>query len=277
MRRLITLGSKGNRLVATLDLPDGLSARVGVLIVSGGNEIRAGAHRGQAMLAAGLAREGVPVLRFDRAGVGDSTGENVGFAGSLHDIFDASLVLANETGVQAIVGVGNCDAATALALFGSRSGVKAVVLTNPWLRDEVDALPPAAAIRARYLGKVFKPREWWRFVQGQTDMGKLARGIAKAMRRPDPPPLDTLDGIAVWGERATIVLARGDATAIAFAAAAAGRVRTVTLDTASHSFAGEDMRDALVAIILDRVRKTEAALDAVTPPPAPVRHTQPQR
>lgn len=277
MRRLITFASKGNRLVATLDLPDGPSARVGVLIVSGGNEIRAGAHRGQGMLAARLAREGVPMLRFDRAGVGDSTGENAGFAGSLPDIFNASLELTKETGVQAVVGVGNCDAATALARFGGRCGVDAVVLTNTWLRDEVDALPPAAAIRAHYRDKLFRPHDWKRLLAGQVNLTKLARGIGKALRRPDPPPLDTLDGIAVWGDRATVVLARGDATAIAFAAAAAGRVRTVTLDTASHSFAGEPARAALAAIILERVRATEAALDAVTPPPAPVRHTQPQR
>ena len=270
MRRLIAFGSKGNRLVGTLDLPT-TPGNIGVLLVSGGNEVRAGAHRGQAMLAADLARAGVAVLRFDRAGVGDSTGTNTGFAGSLHDVFNASLVLGKESGAAAILAVGNCDAATALARFGRRAGVDAVVLTNPWLRDEADALPPAAAIRARYLAKLRRPAEWRRLLSGRVDLRKLAGGIVKLFRRAVPPPRGTLDAIAAWGEDATVVLARGDATATAFADAAGARFRTATLDTASHSFAGAEIRTALAAIILDRVRALETALEGATPPPAPAR------
>ena len=270
MRRLIAFGSKGNRLIGTLDLPS-TCARVGVLIVSGGNEVRAGAYRGQAMLAAALAYAGVPVLRFDRAGVGDSTGDNVGFAGSLFDIFNAALVLGNETGVEAIVGVGNCDAATALARFGRRSGVDAVVLTNPWLQDEPDALPPAAAIRARYIYKLRHPTEWLRLIGGTVDVRKLARGLGKLLRPPPPPPLDTVEAIAAWGNDATVVLAGGDATALKFAAVVAEPIRPIVLNTASHSFAGETARAALTKIILHRVSAVAASLDPVTPPLAPSR------
>src|SRR3546814_5070051 len=58
----------------------------GLLIVSGGNELRSGAHRGMAKLAARLSRDGFPVFRFDRRGVGDSEGENGGFLSSGPDI-----------------------------------------------------------------------------------------------------------------------------------------------------------------------------------------------
>src|SRR3546814_4572846 len=61
----------------------------GLLIVSGGNELRSGAHRGMAKLAARLARDGFPVFRFDRRGVGDSEGENGGFLSSGPDIAEA--------------------------------------------------------------------------------------------------------------------------------------------------------------------------------------------
>ena len=58
-----------------------------------------------------------------------------------------------------------------------------------------------------------------------------------------------------WGESATVVLARGDGTAIAYADAArrAGvAVRTVTVETGSHSFARErDM--AVVAGVIREV------------------------
>src|SRR3546814_6776173 len=61
----------------------------GLLIVAGGNELRSGAHRGMAKLAARLARDGFPVFRFDRRGVGDSEGENGGFLSSGPDIAEA--------------------------------------------------------------------------------------------------------------------------------------------------------------------------------------------
>lgn len=251
MRRLIAIASEGERLVATLDLPPA-RPRVGVLIVSGGNELRCGAHRGMAMLAADLAAAGVAVMRFDRAGVGDASGRNAGFGGSLPDIVNAALILGNETGVEAILGVGNCDAATALALLGRRSGVDAVVLTNPWLRDEADALPPAAAIRARYADRLHDPASWRRLVTGGIDLRLLARGLGKILRpmRRDDLASRTLHGIAGWGDAATIVLARGDATAIAFAAAARDRFRFERVATASHGFAGDDARGALARIIL---------------------------
>ena len=76
MRRLIVFPCAGERLTGTLDEAPG---KTGLLIVSGGNEVRMGAHRGMASLAARLAASGVPVFRYDRRGIGDSTGSNGGF------------------------------------------------------------------------------------------------------------------------------------------------------------------------------------------------------
>ena len=76
MRRLIEFACAGDTLTGTLDEAPG---QTGLLIVSGGNEIRIGAHRGMALLAARLAATGTPVFRYDRRGIGDSTGENAGF------------------------------------------------------------------------------------------------------------------------------------------------------------------------------------------------------
>src|SRR5204862_199686 len=63
MRRLISFPCEDATLVGTLD--EG-SSDTGLLIVSGGNEPRMGAHRGQAMLAARIAARGYSVFRFDR-------------------------------------------------------------------------------------------------------------------------------------------------------------------------------------------------------------------
>ena len=80
MNRLhLTFECADSTLAGTLDMACGAS---GLLLVSGGNEIRSGAFSGQAALAARIAAAGFPVFRFDRRGIGDSGGENKGFRNS---------------------------------------------------------------------------------------------------------------------------------------------------------------------------------------------------
>ncbi|RZM09688.1 MAG: hydrolase 1, exosortase A system-associated, partial [Sphingomonas sp.] len=146
MRRMIAIPCAGETLAATLDEAPGTT---GLLIVSGGNEIRCGAHRGMALLAQRLSARGIPVLRYDRRGIGDSSGTNAGFLSSRPDLVAAaSSFRAAVPTVSRLVGFGNCDAASALALFGQDAGLDGIVLANPWLAAETDDLPPAAAIRA---------------------------------------------------------------------------------------------------------------------------------
>ena len=76
MRRPLEFICESDTLFATLDAAPG---DTGLLIVSGGNEIRSGAWAGQAQLAARVAAAGKPVFRYDRRGVGDSGGVNRGY------------------------------------------------------------------------------------------------------------------------------------------------------------------------------------------------------
>lgn len=143
------LSCEGATLIGTLDEAD---SDTGLMIVSGGNEPRMGAHRGQAMLAARIAARGFPVFRFDRRGVGDSEGINGGWASSGPDIAAAVDAFADAANLTRVIGFGNCDAAAALAMFGAQAGFAKVLLSNPWLSDEPDALPPplrSAAIMRR--------------------------------------------------------------------------------------------------------------------------------
>lgn len=241
MRRLIGFACAGERLLGTLDEAAG---ETGLLIVSGGNEIRSGAHRGMALLAARLAAAGVPVFRYDRRGVGDSSGENGDFLGAAPDLAAAAATFTAETGVRRLVAFGNCDAATTLALFGDCAGIDRLILANPWVIEAVGELPPAAVIRARYVANMRDPKAWLRLVTGRVDIGKLARGLGKARqtRATDEAVLATrlIAALRNWGERATILLANGDATAIAYRNAVkhAGLIaRVETLDSPSHSFA----------------------------------------
>ena len=242
MRRLLTFPCAGETLVGTLDeAAIGMGGTTGLLIVTGGNEVRAGAHRGMALLAARLAAAGTPVFRFDRRGVGDSSGENGGYAASAADLLAAAAAFKQAAPhVERLVGFGNCDAASALALFGRAAGIDAVLLANPWVVATTD-LPPAAAIRRRYAERLLDPAAWWRLATGRVNLGKLAGGLRR-VAIPEPRALAdrVVAAIAGWGDAARVLLAEGDATAIAFAdAARARRLPTASerVATASHSFA----------------------------------------
>ncbi|HEX7655543.1 MAG TPA: hydrolase 1, exosortase A system-associated [Sphingomonas sp.] len=253
MRKLIAFDCRGETLLGTLDPADGAT---GLLIVSGGNEIRVGAHRGMALLAARLAAADVPVFRFDRRGIGDSTGENGGYASSGPDIAAAAAAFrAHAPGVRHIIGFGNCDAATALVLFGREAGIERPILSNPWVIEPTDDLPPAAAIRARYAERLRDPREWRRLLTGGVDLRKLASGLRKIfVRRPEQPDALADRFFRTMPRDATVVLAERDATAQAFADEAATRRwpgKIVTIDTASHSYAREGDADALFEAIME--------------------------
>lgn len=247
MRRLTSFTCAGETLAATLDEASGST---GLLIVSGGNEIRIGAHRGMAELAAAVATAGCPVFRYDRRGIGDSTGKNNGFESTAEDIAQAAAAFRREVpGLARIVAFGNCDAASALILFLGQTGIDALVLTNPWTIEATDDLPPAAAIRSRYVEKLKNPRELLRLVTGRVNIRKLVSGLLKvsAKQSQTRTSLPARLAAALGSARVpvTILLAKADNTALAFAdrwqsesfATARTRCSLDTCDTDSHSFA----------------------------------------
>lgn len=266
MRHQLSFACEGAALAATLDAAPGST---GLLIVSGGNEIRSGAHRGMATLAQRVAAAGHPVFRFDRRGIGDSEGENGGYTASGPDIAAAIAAFRQAAPhVARIVAFGNCDAASALLLHQPLA-VDALILANPWTYDNDSdgdggedagepALPPASAIRARYLARLKDPGSLLRLVRGEIDVRKLLRGLSALKARAAPPAADSLAArieraVAALGMPATILLATGDRTAQAFAAhcpAALDRAEVRRLDSPSHSFAGDDA-EWLAARILE--------------------------
>ena len=221
-RRHLVFPCEGDSLAATLD--EGMNA-TGLLLVTGGNELRSGAFSGQAALAASLAARGHPVLRFDRRGVGDSEGINRGFRGEEADI-RAALAAFREAAphVSRIVGFGNCDAASALMLGGG-AGCDALILSNPWTiedaddAEEADRTPPPSAIRARYSAKLKNPREIARLLSGGVDYRKLLRGIARAAGPKAAPSTlagELRAGLSEFTGPVRILLAEADRTALVF-------------------------------------------------------------
>ncbi|MFC3099599.1 hydrolase 1, exosortase A system-associated [Altererythrobacter lauratis] len=239
-RRHFTFACAGETLAATLDDAEG---RVGLLIVTGGNEVRSGAFSGQARLAARIAAAGYPVLRFDRRGVGDSTGSNSGFTGSAPDIAAAIAAFrAQAPHIERLVAFGNCDAASALLLAGG-AGCDALVLANPWTFDSADEAPAPQAVRARYAAKLKSPREVLRLLSGDVSLAKLLNGLRRALS-PSRPPSGLLGDIqaghARFAGKTAILLAPRDRTAQAFMAAWPASKRLWQLcEGADHGFSDE--------------------------------------
>ena len=257
-------------LAATLDAGANTTA---LLIVSGGNEIRAGAHSGMARLALRVSALGFPVLRYDRRGIGESTGENLNFLGSAEEIAAAARFLRQEQPqTETIIAFGNCDAATALALFGPDAGIDGYVLANPWVMEttsEPDAgqsMPSSSAIRSRYWDRIKNPGTIIDLLSGKIDFTKLLKGLRQASRSEENSPLSLRlrDALSGLGGNSHILLAKRDTTARAFLAAwnsadfaplrGKSAITVDTLDSASHSFADETARDWFTEKLLHALR-----------------------
>ncbi len=258
LRRTLTFSCEDSNLIGTLD--DG-TATAGLLIVSGGNEVRSGAHRGMAELAAVISAAGWPVFRFDRRGVGDSEGTNGSFTSSAPDLATALAAFrAACPHLHRIIGFGNCDAASALVLHDV--AVDTRVLANPWIIEPTDDLPPPAAIRDRYAKRLRDPKAWIALVSGKLDLRALLRGLSKLAARAPAVPDSLAEGVRAKLSASRvptmILLASGDATALAFDAewrkAPIAGIAIERIDSASHSFASDADFAALVATLTSSLR-----------------------
>jgi exosortase A-associated hydrolase 1 len=250
-RRHLTYACGLDTLVGSLDEAAGAT---GLLLVSGGSEIRSGTFAGQAQLAAQIAARGHPVMRYDRRGIGDSCGSDPGFRGSTPDIAAALAAFRREAPhVSRVVAFGNCDAASALMLAGG-AGCDCLVLANPWTFDgENDAAPPPAAIRARYIAKLKNPRELLRLLTGKVSLTKLACGLARSARRSVPTSLaqEIAQGLTRFPGPARILIAERDRTGQAFLAGwKVADPRIHRCEGANHAFGEAHARQWLLDQLL---------------------------
>lgn len=254
-RRLVIFDCEGAQMAGTLD--EG-PASTGLLLVSGGSEIRSGSWAGQARLAASVAAQGFPVFRFDRRGVGDSEGVDFGFRSSAPDMAAALAAFrAQCPRLTRVVGLGNCDAASALMLAGG-AGCDALVLSNPWIiGDEADPTSPAA-LRDHYRRRLSDPRAVLRLLSGKVSPGKLIASLRDALK-PAPPPsglaVEMASALRGFSGEVRFLLAGRDRTARAFLAAWNPKDPRLHLcKDASHSFVEAQAREWYLARVLDALR-----------------------
>jgi exosortase A-associated hydrolase 1 len=256
MRRLLTFGCEGQELAGGLDVGEGST---GLLLVTGGSQTRVGSHRMYERLAKALAEKGYSCLRYDRRGVGDSSGEDPGFRDSGPDLAAAAQALRRECPqLETMIGFGLCDGATALALYGAEAGLGGFILVNPWLVEAEADAPPPAAIRAHYRKRLLSRDGWKKLLSGAVDYRKLLRGLRKASVRAQSAPLarETAAALVRSRRRIWVILADGDATAIAAAAELKAPAfddlieGRWTVPSDSHTFARDGDEAALLAGVL---------------------------
>jgi len=254
-RRHVLFDCEGSRLAGTLD--EG-AASSGLLLVSGGNELRSGAWSGQAQLAARIAAEGFPVFRFDRRGVGDSEGANGEFRSSRLDIAAARhAFLEVAPHVERIVGFGNCDAASALML-NHGAGLDALLLSNPWTFEDGDEPPPPEVVRAHYRQRLADPAAIRRLLTGQVSIRKLLGSLLGALRPASPPSTlaqEMAAGLADYSGASVFLIAGRDRTGQAFLSAwDKGDPRIRICEGATHSYVEAHARDWLAGQALEVLR-----------------------
>ena len=254
-RRHVSFTCEDSILIGTLDEAEGTT---GLLLITGGNELRSGAWAGQALLAARIAEAGFPVFRFDRRGVGDSEGANGGFRSSAPDIAAALAAFrAEHPGLTRIVGFGNCDGASSLMLAAG-GGCDALALSNPWTIESDDAPPPPEAIRDHYKRRLSDPAALRRLLTGKVSPGKLIASLRDALRKPAPPSTlaqDMVAGISAFAGPIRFLVAERDRTGQAFLAAwNKTDTRISRCPGATHSYVEAAARDWLAEQLIEMLR-----------------------
>jgi len=170
--------SGDNRLVGVVSAPEN-PGEVGVLILVGGPQYRVGSHRQFTLLARSLGELGIPSLRFDYSGMGDSEGEKSEFHEIEADIsaaLDNFFVLIPQ--MSRVVLWGLCDAASAALMFCHKdSRVSGLVLLNPWVHSG-DYSPETKL--SHYYAPLLKGKDTWRrFFAGEIHVASAAKDFAR--------------------------------------------------------------------------------------------------
>lgn len=275
----IQFGCQGDVLSAVLH-HGARSNNRGVLLVVGGPQYRVGSHRQFMLLARYLAAEGVPVLRFDYRGMGDSSGPLVGFEGIGNDICSAidcfQTVLPQ---IEEVVIWGLCDAATAAAFYAPGDArIKGLALLNPWVRSEQGEAK--AYIKHYYIGRLLSKNFWSKVVSGKFDLFGSLKSLDQIVNKATAAKEDGVSSTESDGCQADssltrrmeaalsqfegnvmLVLSGNDLTAAEFREAANSsprfqkilkreRYKIEKMDEADHTFSRRVWRDAVAAATL---------------------------
>ena len=262
--RVIEFACEGSALAGILHDADGPATR-GVLVVVGGPQYRIGSHRQFVLLARELARHGIPVLRFDYRGMGDSDGEFQGFEHVSADIGAALAAFrAACPRLREVVLWGLCDGASAAAFFAAANpgSVAGLIVANPWVRTEQGLA--RSYVRNYYGRRLFEGAFWRKLLRGEMHVVAALRGFLADVRKARTPgsrratetlPERVRRSFAAFSGPVLLILSGRDLTAGEFAACAGEPdwlpiisrpgYRRVDLPEADHTFSRRQWQDAM--------------------------------
>ena len=183
-----------SELVFILHVPDEVR-HSGVIIVVGGPQYRVGSHRQFVYLARFLAANGVPVLRFDYTGMGDSTGEGKNFESINEDIAIAVDAFFEQVPtMDNVILWGLCDAASASGFYAaSDERIKGLVLLNPWVRTEQGE--SKVFLKSYYLQRFCSRDFWEKVISGDVKVTASIKSLSQkisGMYQKEPTPEEGL-------------------------------------------------------------------------------------
>ncbi|MEO5655297.1 MAG: hydrolase 1, exosortase A system-associated [Nitrosospira sp.] len=277
--RVLVFCCEGAWLYGILSLPE-QAATKGVLIAVGGPQYRAGSHRQFTLLARHLAAYGIPVLRFDFRGMGDSEGEVRTFedvGNDLHCAIDKFLEEAPYLTELVILGL--CDAASAATFYAHQDHrVTGLVLLNPWVKT--DGGSAKVYLKHYYVARLFQPELWRKIWRGdfayaaaaQSLFGIIGKAVAGKEKISTPLPENAADkscslaplpermfhGLARFKGKVLLIISGNDLTAQEFSdlvkgsrewqkLLASSRMLRFDLPEANHTFSRREWREQVGA------------------------------
>jgi exosortase A-associated hydrolase 1 len=280
--RAVSFPCHGAWLYGILSLPQvpATPPARGVLIVVGGPQYRAGSHRQFTLLARDLANSGIPAMRFDYRGMGDSEGEVQTFENVDDDLRAAiDRFFAEVPGMSEVVLWGLCDGASAAAMYAPQDArVAGLVLLNPWVRTEEGAA--RATIKHYYKERLFDAALWKKIGSGQFDVKDSVRSLwdnvgkafgpkadsgASAADDAAPLPARMQGALTRFTGRVLVVLSGADLTAQEFADLSSrpgawqqllgsSRFTRQQIDKADHTFSHRPWQDQVSGWTRDWLR-----------------------
>ena len=239
-QRALQFTCQGSSLVGIIDVPERPHAR-GVLVIGGGPQYRVGSHRHYTLMARLMAPRGIPVMRFDHRGMGDSEGEPRNFDGLDEDIRAAiKEFFMQMPDLKEIVLWGLGDGATAASLYAhTDERVRGLVLLNPWAGGGAGA---AQASLLPHLLARFGEIGFWK---------KVGSRHAVAIDPDMPMPQRIVASLACFNGGALVVVGGADAIGREFAELMErndSTGRRVTIAGANHTFASREWRDEVAEL-----------------------------